>query len=244
MRAFFAAIISVWLVSLPAAAEGPCAPREFDGTRYTICRFDLREDRLALYNLDGEGKPYGSFEALATALAAEGKTLRFAINGGMYDDALKPIGLYVERGQQRKRLNRAGGSGNFHLKPNGVFWLKGSEGGVMETGAYAEAGLAPDHATQSGPMLVIDGKLHPRFIEDGASRKWRNGVCVLERHMAVFAISEQVVNFHDFGRLFRDGLGCRNALFLDGGSVPSLHDAATGRSDAHAPLGPIIGLAK
>ena len=234
----------MWLVSVPASAEGPCSPLTFNGTRYTVCRFDLREERLALYNLDGDGKPYGSFRALATALEASGKALRFAMNGGMYDDALKPIGLYVEAGQEQKRLNWAGGSGNFHLKPNGVFWLKGNEGGVMETGAYAKAGLSPNYATQSGPMLVIDGKLHPRFIEDGTSRKWRNGVCVVDRHTAIFAISEQRVNFHDFGRLFRDELGCRDALFLDGGSVPSLFDAETGRSDGHAPLGPIIGLAK
>ena len=32
----------------------------------------------------------------------------------------------------------------------------------------------------------------------------------------VFAISETPVNFHTFARLFRDRIGCRNALYLDG----------------------------
>jgi uncharacterized protein YigE (DUF2233 family) len=237
-------VIAVLVVAFSGArAAGPCGPLDFDGNAYTVCRFDLRNDPLALYNLDGTGRPYGSFQVLAGALAADGKTLRFAMNAGMFDDDLKPIGLYVEAGRQLKALNLAKGPGNFHLKPNGVFWLKGNEGGVMETEAYAGAGLEPDYATQSGPMLVIDSVIHPRFLVDGTSLKWRNGVGMADRHHVVFAITEQPVNFHDFARLFRDGLGCPNALFLDGGSVPSLFDAETGRSDARAGLGPMVGLA-
>ena len=49
---------------------------------------------------------------------------------------------------------------------------------VMETEAFAKSGRKPDFATQSGPMLVINGKIHPKFSETGTSAKVRNGVGV------------------------------------------------------------------
>ena len=237
------ALITLVLMAATARAEGPCEPLVFEDQPYTVCQFDLRRDALALYNLDAEGRPYGSFTALAAALSAQGKTLVFAMNAGMFNDGLKPIGLYVENGQQAKKVNRKAGGGNFHLKPNGVFWLKGDRGGVTETEAYVQGGFRPDFATQSGPMLVVDGTIHPMFSEDSASAKQRNGVGAVDDHHIVLVISEGPVNFHRFARLFRDRLGCRNALFLDG-SVSSLFDAAGSRNDDFVPLGPMVGLAK
>jgi len=235
------AVLLLCLGSFPVRAG--CAEESFEDNRYVICRFDLRQDRLALYNLGDGGEPYGSFAALEMALKDKGKTLSFAMNAGMYDERLRPIGLYVEGGRQLKKINRRDGPGNFHLKPNGVFYMSGGTAGVLETEAYVRANPDPDYATQSGPMLVIDGRIHPRFSADGESRQRRNGVGVADGHTAIFAISEDYVNFHSFARLFRDRLGCRNALFLDG-SISSLHAPELGRSDGFAPLGPIVGLAR
>ena len=58
---------------------------------------------------------------------------------------------------------------------------------------------------------------------------------------AIFAISDEPVTFYAFARLFRDGLGCANALFLDG-SVSSLYAPELGRDDELTPLGPMIGV--
>jgi len=237
------ALITLVLVAATARAGSPCQPLVYEERPYTVCRFDLRQDPLALYNLDSDGQPYGSFTALATVLSAQGKTLVFAMNAGMFNEALKPIGLYVEEGQQMKKVNRRAGGGNFHLKPNGIFWIEGDLGGVTETESYVEAGLDPDFATQSGPMLVVDGGIHPKFSADSTSQKQRNGVGAVDEHHIVLAISEGPVNFHRFARLFRDRLGCRNALFLDG-SVSSLFDAESHRNDAFSAIGPIVGLAK
>jgi uncharacterized protein YigE (DUF2233 family) len=220
-----------------------CEPDLFEGNTYTVCRFDLRNDHLALFNLDGGGLAYGSFQALADAVKERGKTLAFAMNAGMYDEAQRPIGLYVENGRQMKKLNRRNGAGNFHMKPNGVFYIKGDTGGVMETEAFAKKGLKPDFATQSGPMLVIGGELHPEFSADGYSRKKRNGVGAVNGHVMVFAISESQVNFYAFARYFRERLKVKDALFLDG-TVSSLYAPEMGRSDGFFPLGPIIGLVK
>jgi uncharacterized protein YigE (DUF2233 family) len=241
MIRLFLAVFAFLLAS--AAARAECAPRDFEGASYTVCRIDLAAESLALYNLDSTGEPYGSFSALQADLAAQGKTLSFAMNAGMYGDDLKPIGLYVEGGTQMRAVNRRGGRGNFHLKPNGVFWLKDGKAGVADTESYLKFRIKPDYATQSGPMLVIDGEIHPAFSPTGISMKRRNGVGIVDEKTVVFAISEGGVRFHDFARLFRDALGCRNALFFDG-SISSLFSAELDRNDFSRPLGPIVAAAK
>ena len=224
-------------------AEASCAPERFEENDYTICRFDLRQDALRLFSLGPDGEPLGSFGALSAVLSGQGLELAFAMNAGMYGEDLKPIGLYVEDGRTLKKANRRDGPGNFHLKPNGVFFIDGTRGGVMETEAFLAAGLRPSYASQSGPMLVVDGQIHPKFSPDGTSFQRRNGVGAPDDHTLVFVISEGWVNFHSFARLFRDRLGCPNALFLDG-SISSLHAPDVGRSDGFAPLGPIVALVK
>jgi uncharacterized protein YigE (DUF2233 family) len=90
-------------------------------------------------------------------------------------------------------------------------------------------------------MLVINGRLHPRFIHYSASRKRRSGVGTRDNHTTVFAVSDGEVSFQEFGRLFRDDLKCRNALFLDGGSVPSLYVPSMKTGANFLRIGPIIG---
>ena len=48
------------------------------------------------------------------------------------------------------------------------------------------------------------------------------------------------MTFHEFGRLFRDGLGARDALYFDG-SISRLYAPALNRADFGRRLGPIIG---
>jgi uncharacterized protein YigE (DUF2233 family) len=173
-------------------------------------------------------------------LATQSKTLKFAMNAGMFDENQRPVGLYVEDGKQAKKLNRRNGAGNFHLKPNGVFYIARGKPGVLDSEAYARSGIKPDFASQSGPMLVINGAIHPKFSPAGTSRKIRNGVGIDAAGTAVFAISDQAVTFYEFASLFRDQLKCDNALFLDG-SVSGLYAADLGRNDGFLPLGPMVG---
>ncbi|MEM6535841.1 MAG: phosphodiester glycosidase family protein, partial [Pseudomonadota bacterium] len=138
--------------------------------------------------------------------------------------------------------NTNDGPGNFHLKPNGVFWIKGDQAGVTESSAYLQSDADPDYATQSGPMLVIGGALHPAFNEDGVSQKRRNGVGVApDGETVFFAISDTAVTFHAFASLFRDQLGAENALFLDG-QVSRLYAPGIGRNETGLDMGPIIGV--
>lgn len=228
------------LPAIRAEAQGrACGPLDHDGERYIVCRVDLRMHQLALFWRDRKGEPFGSLSALDRHLQLEGRRPLFTMNAGMYHHALDPVGLYVENGRQFVGASTRAGPGNFHLKPNGVFFVANGKAGVLETGQYLRRNPRPELATQSGPMLVINGQMHPKFAEDGNSRKVRNGVGVLDGDTVFFALSEAPVSFADFARLFRDRLKTPNALFLDG-SVSSLSAPGLDRTGFRS-LGPMIG---
>lgn len=187
---------------------------------YTVAAIDLKKDSLALYwRSPSTGKPYLTFAELKARLAKQGKQMLFATNSGIYAPGPKPLGLHVEEGQTLVRVNNArgnAGGGNFALLPNGVFWVRGTQAGVSETQAYKAANLSPTYATQSGPLLVQGGKLHPQFNQGSTSFKIRSGVGVCSDGQVRFAISAGPVNFYSFAVFFRDTLKCPNALYLDG----------------------------
>nr|WP_319947109.1 phosphodiester glycosidase family protein [uncultured Shimia sp.] len=239
--------VAVWsaLVVLvtPAAKAVTCETLTFEGGDYSVCSVDLRQDDLRIFLRDETGMPLGSFGNVARTLP-DGHVLAFGVNGGMYHADRRPVGLFIEDGQQEMRLLTNASPGNFGLLPNGVFCIRASRADVIETLRFADTHPDCQYATQSGPMLVIDDKLHPRFLKDGTSRLIRNGVGTTpDGKTAIFAMSNQGVNFHTFARLFRDKLSTPNALYLDG-RISRLYAPMIGRADAGLPMGPIIGVVK
>ena len=215
---------------------------EFEGASYLIKKLDPSQAKLSLFLNDTEGKPLNHFDGVNQALKKEGRRLRWAMNAGMYHGNFRPVGLCVIDGKEISPINFTNNEkeGNFFLKPNGVFAIRNGKGVVLESTAYASAGVTPELATQSGPMLVIDGRIHPRFVADSKSKLHRNGVGIMNDGRVVFAITETPVNFYTFARFFRDHLGCKNALFLDG-TICSLYSRSMHRNDFRMNLGPIIG---
>lgn len=250
MIPFARALAALLFIAFGSAAKAECRSGSFEGADYIVCSFDLAKDDLRLFWKDASGAPYKTFDVLADALKGEGRTLSFAINAGMYGEDFSPTGLYLEAGKTLVPANTktVPGTGaavpNFYKKPNGVFFIGEGAGGVMETEAFIAAKPAVRFATQSGPMLVIDGQIHPVFIEGSTDLKPRDGVGLSSPTQVHFAISEGSVNFYEFARLFRDRLGCQNALFLDGGSAPGIYAPELGRDDApgHGGYGPIIAV--
>ncbi|SDK54441.1 phosphodiester glycosidase family protein [Aliiruegeria lutimaris] len=241
LRRLGAALALLCAGTLAATAEPDCRKIAHDGNRYTVCTLRADQDEIRLFHSDAEGNLFGSFSSIDAALAAEGKQLSFAMNAGMYHEDRSPVGLYLERGTQSGPLVTRDGPGNFGLLPNGIFCIREHSAQVIESRRYAENPPDCRYATQSGPMLVVDGALHPRFLSDGTSRYIRNGVGVAADGVTVhFAISDNRVNFDSFGRFFRDELNTPNALYFDG-KVSRLHAPSIGRSDSGFPLGPIVG---
>lgn len=241
--AAFAGLLLLVACGAPTSRDGiaaACAKVEFEGSRFTVCRAEPGKHDLLLVDKGVDGKPMRDFDTLGARLGERFPHLAFAMNAGMYDKDGLPIGYYVEDGAAQTRLNRNDGPGNFHMKPNGVFYGDAAGWHVATTDDFAKA--KPDHvriATQSGPMLVIDGKLHPEFSENGESVQIRNGVGVSADGSAWFAISDDPVSFGRFARLFRDHIKAPNALFLDG-AVSRLWDPVADRKDGGAEIGPIV----
>ena len=210
----------------------------FEGVHFVACRYVPGKDRLELA-WQGEGGALGSLHNLQAWLGSRAPHVLFAMNAGMFDPEQRPLGLFVQGGHTVGPVNRSRGGGNFFLLPNGVFWL-GQDGKahIEETARFAAAGRAAEWATQSGPLLVRAGQLHPLVAENGDSRLIRNGVGVRSGE-AIFAISEQPVSFGRFARFVRDDLGCPDVLYLDG-VVSSLWAPAMGRQDDRTGLGPFV----
>jgi uncharacterized protein YigE (DUF2233 family) len=226
-------------VLIPGAAPAACQDMTFDDVDYTVCDVQAGED-LRLFSQGPDGN-LGSFGAVNAQLAETGEALTFAMNAGMYHPDRRPVGLYIEDGVQHAPLVTSEGPGNFGLLPNGVFCIAADGFAVIESRSYAANPPTCRYATQSGPMLVIDGALHPRFLPDSTSQYVRNGVGVSpDGQTAFFAISGSSVNFDAFARLFRDALKVPNALFLDG-SISRLYAPNLDRDDIGFPMGPIIG---
>jgi len=224
------------------ADTGPCHSMEYERAAYTICEVDLHRHTVRLYWNRSDGTPYAYLSALPRDLKGGTGRLLFATNAGMFDSNLKPVGLYVEQGRELVHANTKSGRGNFHMKPNGIFYISGGNAAVAETQAFLKQRPQADLATQSGPMLVMNGRLHPRFNRGSTSLKLRSGVGVRADGKVIFAISQEAVSFDSFARLFRDGQSCPNALFLDGGSVSSLYAPTLNRSGNVLPLGPILAV--
>ena len=246
----FFTTLALWLVFAGCATAEPCRHEKFEEADYVVCSFNLAKDDLRMEWKNGEGAPYKTFDALAEGMKAEGLTLTFAMNAGMYDQDFAPVGLYVEDGKELAAANTKTVRGapqnipNFYKKPNGVFFLTGNAAGIVPTETWLKSPPKAKFATQSGPMLVIGGKIHPAFIEGSTDLKRRDGVGLSSPTKVHFVISEGAVNFYDFARFFREKLGCKNALFLDGGSAPGLFAPELQRSDApgHGGYGPIIAV--
>ena len=217
-----------------------CEDVSFQSLSYAVCTVDPATERLELFLYDEKGDPYGSFAALEQAYPDN--SIAFAMNAGMYQQDRSPVGYFVQGGVELHGLLTGASEGNFGLLPNGVFCLKSGRAGVYDSLVFEAMSSLCDFATQSGPMLVIDGDLHPRFLPDSTSRYIRNGVGTpADGSRAVFAISNQPVTFHEFARFFRDAMDLPNALYFDG-NVSRLHAPSLGRSDLGVPMGPIVAV--
>ncbi len=240
IRAVFAAV--TFLALSGAAFAQTCTDIEEAGNRYAICEVDMARADLRLFLRDESGAVLGQFGVVNARLAKTGQRLSFAMNAGMFHPDRAPVGFYVENGAQQMHVIANAGPGNFGLLPNGIFCIRKGRADVIETLAFLRDPPDCTYATQSGPMLVIDGALHPRFLPDSTSRYIRNGVGTsADGQRVVFAISRNPVTFFEFATLFRDRLRLPQALYFDG-NVSRLYAPSLGRNDAGFAMGPIVGV--
>jgi len=209
----------------------------FAESKYTVVRVDDPQ-HLELFLRDDQGAPFHRFDKLNSWLQARKKHLRFAMNAGMYEPDFSPVGLFVARAQELAPLNLRAGHGNFYTKPNGVFVVTSAGPRIIESAKYSQKLADVLLATQSGPLLVEHGVIHPRL--SAVSKFIRNGVGVTGSQV-MFVISNEPVSLHELATYFKNDLNCEDALYFDG-TVSALYSSELGRNDSTVDLGPIIGL--
>ena len=189
---------------------------------------DLKKSELNMYLKDKNGTMLKTFGNLKKHVEEQNKELLFAMNAGMYMENSMPLGLYVENHKIIRKTNRVQNAyGNFYMQPNGVFFITKKGNAYVKPTKDFNFKKYVKFATQSGPMLVIDGKMHGLFKKDSRHVHIRNGVGVMEDGRLLFAISNKLITFYDFAEFFQKN-SCKNALYLDGAIsrayLPPKHD--------------------
>lgn len=218
-----------------------------DSPEILSTRFNPKKVNISLFWKNSKGEIYKNIEGLKSDLDGQKNQLKFSMNAGMFDEKLQPTGLYVENGKKIKPLNtkvikpiKGKFIPNFYLQPNGVFYITTDKNaGICKTADFPKKNKIK-FATQSGPMLLIDGKINKLFSSNSTNYNIRNGVGILPNNEVVFAISKNEVNFYDFAKYFKE-LGCSNALYLDG-FVSKAFIPEQGIRQMNGQLGVLIGV--
>jgi uncharacterized protein YigE (DUF2233 family) len=235
----------------PAQKAVIASEMQFENARFLVVDVDLQRAKLELHWRNPAGNPFLNFRALEDYLKANGQRPVALMNAGIFETNSRPLGLHIERGQILRRLNsRRSGYGNFYLQPNGVFFLEksktqaGVKARLLSTLAFERAhpeireqGRSQTvlEATQSGPMLVMDGRINSAFKSESPNRLIRNAIGVRTSSRVLLVLTQTPVNFFTLSRFLRDQLGCANALYLDGNisdlKVPGSDQNASSVSD-------------
>ncbi len=210
MIRFFLSLLLLSAIAFGAEAQ------TLSNERFLAYEVYLKSQNLQMIWKDSDGKTVSNFKTLKQQLAEDGKTLVFAMNGGMFRVDQSPQGLYIENGKELHQINKVQEAyGNFYMQPNGIFYITNQQEAVVVATKDFEPNKDIKFATQSGPMLLIDGDFHPAFNKGSSNLNIRNGVGVLPNGNLLFVMSKVEVNFYDFAQFFKE-LGCQNALYLDG----------------------------
>ncbi|MFK8101608.1 MAG: phosphodiester glycosidase family protein [Saprospiraceae bacterium] len=213
---------------------------------YDCYRVNLKETNLAFFWQNEKGEPLSNFGALRKHLKTKNLEMVFAMNAGMYKPDQSPQGLYIEEGKVFTPIDKSKDKyGNFYMQPNGIFLIDTNRNAeIMLTDAYdAAAAKKARYATQSGPMVLIEGEINEKFNKDSNSKHIRNGVGIINEHDLVFIISRQRVNLYDFANVFKTRFNCSNALYLDG-AISRMYLPEIQRFQEGGNFGPLIGVYK
>ena len=214
------------------------------GLQFDIYIASTQKQKMRFVLRDGQKRLFRNAGNLKKAIRNSGQQLVFATNGGMFHASRQPVGLFIEAGKQVTPIERSVDKpGNFFMQPNGIFFLsKNGKAGICITADFkAKTGVT--YATQSGPMLVTDGKVNRLFGKQSPNRRIRNGVGIKPDGDVVFAISKKPVTFYELATLFTEQFDCSEALYLDG-EISKMYAPEIGRNELGGELGVLISISE
>lgn len=134
------------------------------------------------------------------------------VNGGFFDENTRPLGLVVGDGKETSRLRKV---------DQGLFLI--SMGRPLIQHARDALPTPIETALQSGPRLVVDGR--PLQLKPQVSR--RTCVCLPGDGTVIIVVFPTAVSLSELADKLvappaEGGLGCWNALNLDGGPSTQL----------------------
>ena len=203
------------LLLLLFARQGLAQYRTFDYQDVSYGVFEANPENVSLHWKNAAGEPYASLTNLKRDLEKT-RTIKMLMNAGIFSQDNQPAGLWIERGTTLQPLNTKKGKGNFHVQPNGVFLLKDKKAQILTTAQYQKNKPKAEFAVQSGPMLVINGKINSQFRATLNSPYTRNAVCVSKDGRLFFINTlKGKPNMYWLSHALLS-IDCHNALYLDG----------------------------
>ena len=209
---------------------------------FILHTYNPNTESISLYYKDANNKLLRTLGSLKQFVESNKKELIFAMNGGMYHPDFAPVGLFIADHTMHKPVNLNRGNGNFFIQPNGVFYVDALEkpGICLARDIHKVQNIK--HATQSGPMLVINRKINPYFSDTSTYFNIRNGVGITKYGKLIFAMSRKPVTLYEFALYFKQQR-CINALYFDG-SISKTYAPRSRWTQLNGNFGVMIGILK
>lgn len=208
---------------------------------YAVAEVSSSEvNNIQMFYKDQSDNRFWNIWNVKQSVEKQGKQLVFAMNGGMYTPLYKPVGLFIDQGKEIQPINLKNGDNNFCWKPNGVFAID-NNGKAQVTVSEKFSNSNIRFATQSGPMVLINGRMHEGF-ESSNSGYVRNAVGVKSNGDVFFCISLKAVTFQQLAEFMMKN-NCVNALYFDG-SVSEMYCPQNNQWDCGSSFGVIVGFVK
>lgn len=222
---------------------------DFRGTLYYAFIANTDSNKIQLHWKRKDGSKFLSLGNVLSYLQSKKENVLMITNAGMYTPNFEPQGLFIDGHRNKLRpldTNNPKTDANFYLRPNGVFFVDTfGKSHIEATENFQKLDTSKQNiiefATQSGPMLLYDGKINDKFSQGSSNRKIRSGVGQINSTNSVFAISKDDANFFDFALLFKDVFGCKDALFLDG-AISMMYLKDIDSTSIGGQFGPLISI--
>ena len=216
--------------------------RELTRRDFILHTYNPNTEIISMYYKDASNKLLRTLGSLKQFVESSKKELIFAMNGGMYHPDFAPVGLFIADHTLHKSVNLNRGTGNFFIQPNGVFYVDANEKPGICLARDIHKVQKIKHATQSGPMLVINRRINPYFSDTSNYFNIRNGVGITKHGKLIFAMSRKPVTLYEFAHYFKQQR-CVNALYFDG-SISKTYAPRSRWTQLNGNFGVMIGVLK